>query len=80
MTMPDERDIDRQMLRQVYADYAASQGVMARQDRAITDLINALDAILRSTNLEFAKGAAGQAIDNVKAISVRNSDGYLVVR
>jgi hypothetical protein len=53
---------------------------MTKQDKAISELVNALDAILRANNLEYAKGCASQAIANVKAISVRNSDGYMVVR
>ena len=61
-----------------------SNGVMTTQDRVIADMLNALDAIKREAegrgSLPFIAGAASQAIANVKAVSVRNKDGYLVVR
>ena len=57
---------------------------MTIHDRAVTDLINALDAIRREAegrgSLNFIIGAASQAIANAKAVCVRDKDGYLVVR
>lgn len=51
-----------------------------KHNRLIRDLLNAMDAVLRSENLEFAKGVAAQAIINIHGECVRNADGYLVVK
>lgn len=48
-------------------------------DIIITDLLNALDAIVRSDSLPFAQGCAEQAMKAAQSRMVRNSDGYLVV-
>jgi hypothetical protein len=51
-----------------------------RADTLITELINAMGAILRADNLDFCKGVAEQAIANARAQQVRNADGYFVTK
>lgn len=58
---------------------------MIKSDRIISDLMFALDTILREANKpdanrHFIRGAAGAAMAICDAQRERNHDGYLVVR
>lgn len=59
---------------------ASNASALDKANQLISELVNALDTIARSDNLEYAKGAATYAIARAEKARTLNSNGYPVIQ
>ena len=53
---------------------------LARANAIINKLVNGMEAIQRTDNIDYAHGVAEEAMNQADAARTRNSNGYLAVQ